>query len=133
MPSTPTGRNRFEKQGTGENTNTWGAKLNTTAIDLIDESLDGRNAFALSGSRTLGSTNFASDEARKRFQDITGGSGGTVVIPAVEKWYVVRNIASGDVVFTAGGATNATISPGQVQILVCDGVNVRTDTAVSTA
>lgn len=133
MPSTATTRNRLEKQATGENTNTWGSKLNATAFDLIDTALDGRTNFTLSGSKTLSSANFAADEARGRFLDITSGTGGTVTIPAVEKWYIVRNATSGNVVLTTGGATTATVPTGQIQVVVTDGSKVYTDTTVTAA
>jgi hypothetical protein len=133
MPSTATTRNRFEKQGTGENTNTWGTKLNTTGLDRIDEAMDGRAAYTLSGPKTLTSTNFAADEARMRIQDITGGTGGTVTIPSVEKFYIVRNGASGDAIFTTGGGTTATIPPGKTYTIISDGTNVRVDDNISAA
>ena len=126
MASTATTRNRLEKQGTGENTGTWGTKLNTATIDLIDAALDGRTAFSLSGSKTLTSTNYAADESRMRFLDITGGSGGTVTIPSLEKWYLIRNSASGAVSFTTGGGDNVTIDAGDTGMIACDGTNVRT-------
>lgn len=124
MPSTATTRNRLEKQGTGDNTNTWGTYLNGS-IDLIDSALDGRTAFTLSGSKTLTSANYADDESRERFLDITGGTGGTVTIPAVEKWYIVRNNASGDVVFTTGSGVTVTVKPGSLGLIVSDGTNIR--------
>lgn len=124
MTSTATTRNRLEKQGTGDNSNTWGTYLNSS-IDLIDAALDGRTAFALSGAKTLSSANYSPDESRERFLDITGGTGGTVTIPAVEKWYIVRNNASGDAVFTTGSGVTQTVKPGSVTLLVCDGTNIR--------
>lgn len=124
MPSTATTRNRLEKQGTGENLNSWGAKLNASGLDLIDAALDGVESFTLSGSKTLSSTNYASDEARNRVLDITGGTGGTVTIPAVEKFYVIRNAATGTVVFTAGGTETFAVSTGQVSFCFCDGTEV---------
>lgn len=124
MTSTATTRNRLEKQGTGDNSNTWGTYLNGS-IDLIDAALDGRTAFALSGSKTLTSANYSADESRERFLDITGGTGGTVTIPAVEKWYIVRNNASGNVVFTTGSGTTQTVAPGSLTLLVSDGTNIR--------
>ena len=124
MTSTATTRNRLEKQGTGDNSNTWGTYLNSS-IDLIDAALDGRTAFSLSGAKTLSSANYSPDESRERFLDITGGTGGTVTIPAVEKWYIVRNNASGDAVFTTGSGVTQTVKPGSVTLLVCDGTNIR--------
>ena len=124
MTSSATTRNRLEKQGTGDNANTWGTYLNSS-IDLIDAALDGRTAFSLSGSKTLTSANYAADESRERFLDITGGTGGTVTIPAVEKWYIVRNASSGDVVFTTGSGVTQTVKSGSVTLLVSDGTNIR--------
>lgn len=127
MPSTATTRNRFEKQGSGENANTWGAKLNTTGLDLIDAALDGITSFSLSGAKTLTSTNFAADEARKRVLHITEGTGGTVTIPSVEKIYLVINDTTGDVVFTTGGGEDGTLPTGLSAWAVCDGTNVRVE------
>lgn len=127
MASSATTRNRLEKQGTGENTNTWGTKLNTSALDLIDASLDGRTTFTLSGSKTLTSTNYVADESRKRFLDITSGTGGTVTIPSVEKVYLVRNATSGSVVITTGSGATATIPTGGTQWVACDGTNCYLD------
>ena len=125
MVSTATTRNRLEKQGTGENTGTWGSKLNTATIDLIDAALDGRTAFTLSGSKTLTSTNYAADESRMRFLDVTGGTGGTVTIPSLEKWYLVRNAASGSVTFTTGSGETVAVAAGDTGLVACDGTNVR--------
>jgi len=124
MASTATTRNRLEKQGTGDNNNTWGSVLNSSLIDLVDEALDGRTNFTLSTTKTLSSTNYASDESRKRIIDITSGTGGTVTIPAVEKSYLVRNATSGDVIFTTGSGDTATVKSGNVMPIISDGTNV---------
>ena len=124
MASTATTRNRLEKQGTGDNNNTWGSVLNSSLIDLVDEALDGRTNFTLSTTKTLSSTNYASDESRKRIIDVTSGTGGTVTIPAVEKSYLVRNATSGDVIFTTGSGDTATVKSGNVMPILSDGTNV---------
>jgi hypothetical protein len=122
--STPTTRNRFEGQDTGDNEETWGVVLNAT-LGLIDASADGWSAYALSGTKTLTSTNYAADEARMRVQHVSSGTGGTITIPGVEKWYIVRNASTGDVILTTGGGTTATIPTGGTQIVICDGTNCR--------
>ena len=119
MASSATTRNRFQKQGTGDNSNTWGVELNA-ALDRIDESLDGLEAFTLSGSKTLTSTNYVDDEARERILKITGGTGGAITIPAVEKWYFVRNAASGAVTVGVSGGTAASIASGSSAAVLCD-------------
>ena len=123
MPSSPTTRNRLIKQGTGENLNTWGANLNTGALDLIDAALDGLVSFSLSGTRTLTSTNYADDESRRRIIFITGGTGGSVTVPSVEKLYIVRNGSSGNVTVGHVGGSQVTVPAGAITIVICDGAN----------
>lgn len=123
MPSTATTRNRFEKQASGENSNTWGNILNASVFDLIDASADGVESYSLSGSKTLTSTNYAADEARMRVQNITGGTGGTVTIPAVQKNYIFRNASSGAVV-VSNGTNSVSIPAGNVEQIFTDGTNI---------
>jgi hypothetical protein len=115
----------FNKQGTGDNSNTWGVKLNDEVIDLIDEAIRGRAAFACSGAVTLTATNAVSNQARCAILHITSGTGGTVTIPDISKLYLVYNQASGNVVISASGGTDATIESGDATVVFCDGTNVR--------
>lgn len=128
MTSTATTRNRTEQQGTGDNLNTWGARLNASVFALIDEALDGVTSITVSGTVTLSSANFTVDEARRRVLNVTGGTGGAVNIPNVEKVYMVRNAASGAVtigVTGAVGASRASVPAGSGAIVFCDGVITR--------
>lgn len=125
MPSTYSSRFRLNFQAPGDNLNTWGLVLNSGVFQLLEDAIAKRVAFALSGPKTLTTANGADDEARSAFLDVTSGSGGAITIPAVEKLYAVRNGASGDVSITTGGATNATVKPGEVGWVVSDGANVR--------
>ena len=47
MASTFTGSLGLEKQGDGENANTWGLRLNESVIDLVDEAVAGFTVVAL--------------------------------------------------------------------------------------
>lgn len=124
MPSTPTTRNRLEKQATGENFNTWGTTFNGGGgSDSLDDALDGIAAYSLSGSKTLTSTNYVANEARMRVQNITGGTGGTVTIPTVEKAYLVRNASSGNVTFS-NGASSLAIAAGNVEWVFTNGTDI---------
>lgn len=124
MADTYTTSNRFEKMEPGQYLDTWGARWNAQGgSDLIDASLDGVEDFALSGSKTLTNNNGAADEARKRALNITGGTGGTITIPNVDKLYFVRNGSSGDVIITTGSGTTATIKAGLAKWVMCDGAN----------
>ncbi len=122
MASTPTTRNRFRKQGTGDNAGTWGDRLNEDDIELIDESNDGVVTVAVNGPVTLSSVNYGSDEARNRVLKFSG-VGGTVTIPGVQKWYFVHNACLGDVVIKTAAATGVTIAAGAVTPMYCDGAD----------
>lgn len=126
MPSTYSARARYTLQAPGENLNLWGVILNQGVFALIDDARSKRVAFPLSGTKTLTTVNGAADEARSAFIDITGGSGGTVIIPSVEWFYVVRNAATGPVAVTTGAGAIATLVPGVLAVVVCDAANVRT-------
>lgn len=123
MPSTPTTRLRLEKQGSGENSNTWGDKLNEAVFDLLDESIAGVLSFSLSGAKTLTSANYDEDEARNAVINVTGGTGGTITIPSVQKSYLVRNAASDDVVITTGAGDTATVKAGNITGVFTDGTD----------
>lgn len=123
MPSTFTSRNRLEKQAAGENNNTWGARLNDNVIEMLDEATDGVTSFTLSGSRTLTVNEAASDESRRRAIHVTGGTGGTIIVPNVEKNYLVRNASSGNVTITTGAGTSATVPAGSMIWVISTGAN----------
>lgn len=125
MPSSFSARLRFTLQASGENLNTWGTILNNGVFQLIEDALAKRVSFTLSGVKTLTSVNGAADEARCAFLDITGGTGGTITIPAAEKIYLVRNGTTGDAILTTGGLTTATVGSGDLVHVVCDGSTVR--------
>src|SRR4051812_49385281 len=104
MASTATPRNRFNLQGVGDNVGTWGNVLNGQALALVDEAIDGWTSIAITGNVTLTSTNYASDQARKRVLKLTGTPGATytVTIPAVEKVYHVINSTNAPQTIRAG-------------------------------
>lgn len=129
MASSPTTRLRFQKQGTGDNSGTWGTLLNSGALDLIDEAIAGVTTLTITGSVTLTSSNYASDQARKKVLRLDGSpaSGFTVTIPGVEKTYLVHNnTGQTATITTASGPTVATaaIPTTAVKTVYCDGTNV---------
>jgi hypothetical protein len=115
----------FNKQGAGDNTNTWGDVLNEEVFDLIDEAIRGRAAFALTGTVTLDATSGESNQARCMLLHATSGTGGTVVIPTVSKMYVAWNQTTGNMIVSTGGATTATVETGDLTVVFCDGSSVR--------
>jgi hypothetical protein len=122
MPSSYSASLRFELQFTGENVNTWGTHLNS-ALSRVDYAIAGLTTINTDGGiYTLTSSNTADDEARGAALLITG-LGGTVVIPAVSKLYRVINDATSAAIISAGSVT-ATVDPGDIVDLVCDGIDV---------
>lgn len=125
MASSYSLRFRLNYQAPGDNLNIWGLVLNTGVFQLLEDAIAKRLAFTLSGAKALTTAQGATDEARCAFLDVTGGTGGTITIPSVEKLYLVRNGASGDVVVTTGAGATATLTPGEVNWVVSDASNVR--------
>lgn len=124
MADTPTSRNRLRKQEIGAKTNAWGTDLNEDGgSDRLDEALDGVESYTLSGDKTLTSTDYETDEARMRVQNVTGGTGGTITIPAVEKNYLIRNAASGDVTIT-NGSNSIVVKAGNITPVFTDGIDI---------
>lgn len=127
MASTYTTRNRFEKQAVGENQDTWGTRLNTQVIDMMDEALDGYISIDVAGSGdyTLSANNGATDESRQRVIFLTGALTGTrnIVMPAVEGWRIFWNGTTGnyDLNIKASGGTSTKLPKGQMGMFICYG------------
>jgi hypothetical protein len=125
MASTYSIRFRLNYQAPGDNLNAWGGILNVGVFQLLEDAMAKRVAFVLSGTKILTTANGAADEARSGFLDAISGTGGTVIIPSVEKIYLARNAASGNMIVTTGSGVTATFYPGEISFCVCDAVNVR--------
>lgn len=129
MTSSPTTRNRLNKQGTGDNSNTWGEKLNSEVFDLLDTALDGWTTKALTGDVSLTSSNYVADEARSRVLNFTGTGAFTVTVPAVEKAYLVRNACTGNLtIASSGGGDSAVLASGEVVFVITNGTHVYRET-----
>jgi hypothetical protein len=124
MPSTFTTRNRLNKQATGENTNTWGALLNTGALDLIDFLSDGVTTISAAGSTTLTTANGTTDQARARILNLTATTAATITIPSLEKLYIVRNAASNADHVITNGSSSVTVYAGEIIAVMTNGTTV---------
>ena len=135
MASTYTDSLGLEKQGDGENANTWGLRLNESVIDLVDEAVAGYIAVALSSGvqTTITNTDGSSSTGRHATLEFTGAISTvtTVTIPTQQKQYAVINRTSatgGDIlVKNAGQAANTgqTIKAGKSALLVTNGSQVK--------
>jgi len=129
MASTYTTRLRFEKQGDGENPNSWGDVLNQNVIDLIDEAVAGYVVVSVSGSPiSLSENNGAVDQSRNASLEFAGTltADVTITIPSHEKTYFLRNVATGSFAVkmkTASGSVYSVPSSQNV-FVACNGTNI---------
>lgn len=129
MPSTFTSRLGLEQQATGENSNTWGANLNTNAIELIDTAVAGLTSVALAASDViLTKQNGTPDQARSAILYLHGALAANVavVVPSVTKTYFVDNQTTNGfsaTVKTAGGS-GVVVPQGTAQTLYVTGTSV---------
>lgn len=124
MADTFTTRLRLRKPEIGANNNVWGPLLNEDGgSDRTEEAIVGIQSYALSGSKTLTSVNGELDEARMRVQNITGGTGGTITVPAVQGWWFVRAGSSGDVAVN-NGSNSVAVKAGNAVPVLSDGTNI---------
>jgi len=130
MASTFTSRIRLEKQGDGENPNSWGLILNQNVIDMVDEAVAGMVTVTCSSAEiALSTANGATDTARNAAITLVGTltANVTVALPALEKTYFVKNGTSGDfnVLLKAGTGTAVTATGQGLSMMVAtDGTTV---------
>ena len=129
MSSTYTTRLRLEKQGDGENPNTWGQKLNQSVIDLVDSAVAGyTNVVVSSVDLTLTTSDGGADQSRTKTLEVTGTltSNVAIIIPQVQKDYMVYNNTSGayTVTIKTVAAAGSSIAQGGIGSVICDGTNV---------
>ena len=130
MASTYTTRIGLEKQGDGENANTWGLKLNSNVIDLVDEAIAGYETIDLSsGAVSLTDTDGVPNQARNFGLKFTGAltADTTVTIPAKEKIYYIFNDTTENYtvyIKPAGGTAVSVVEAGRSMIAATDGSNI---------
>ena len=128
MSSTYTTSLRLEKQGDGENPNTWGQKLNASVIALVDSAVAGYISVAVSSvDVTLTTSNGGADQARSKTLEITGTltANVAVIIPQLEKDYIVYNNTSGSYTVTIKTVAQAgvAVAQGGIVTVICDGAS----------
>ena len=123
---------KFEKQGSGENSGTWGTLANK-AMSRIEEAIAGYRAITLeSGTYTLDDTQYVENstttaESHLAIIKATGSPGASrkIQVPLRTKHYLIWNaVTTYDL--TVGGSSGGTITVpnGFMQHVFCDGTNV---------
>ena len=125
MASTFTTNIRLNKQGDGDNPNSWGQILNEGVISLTDHAIAGIATISVGAttSVTLTSNNGAADEARSAILHIKGTVGGahntiSLVVPANTKHYLINNDVS---------ANTSTSNIIKIKTAAGDGYNIPFD------
>ena len=133
MPSTYPSNLKIELQATGENSGTWGSITNTNLGTALEQAIVGYGNpdFASDASLTLTyADSNAAQAARALVLNVTstGSLTGTrdLVVPTIEKQYVVQNNTSGSQSITVktSGGTGITVPNGLKAHLYVDGTNV---------
>jgi hypothetical protein len=131
--STYTTRIRLEKQGDGENPNSWGEVLNQNVIDLVDQAIAAYTTVSLSvADVTLTSNNGSTDQSRSAFIEFIGvlTTSINVVIPSISKGYGIRtnfsSVSTGATLTlkTVAGTGFSVPTSSANTFVFCDGVSV---------
>lgn len=124
MASDYSTRIRLEKQGSGENANTWGERLNQNVVSLVDAAIAGVTAVDVNGAGgtgvTLTTNNGSPDQARSLGLRMTGTLAADVTVTystSPEKIYFVNNETVGGYnVIMNNGSTMVTVGDGAALI-----------------
>jgi hypothetical protein len=127
MASSYTDLLRLEKQANGENSTTWGTKVNTV-FEMIEDGIGGIATLAVTGGTdVLTTNNSATDEARMAILKVTGTlvSNETLQVGATSKIYYIWNATSGafTVDIEVSGGTSIEIPQGSKVACFTDGTD----------
>lgn len=127
MPSTYSNL-KIELIATGEQSGTWGATTNVNLGTALEEAITGSANVAFTGvdeTLTLTNTN-ASQTARNLRLNLTGTSGGArnLIVPAIEKFYIVNNGLADAVTVKNSSGTGVAVASGKTSLVFNDGTNV---------
>ena len=114
--------------GTGDQSGTWGVTTNTNLGTAIEEAITGTADVAFSSADvtlTLSNTN-TSQTARNLRLNLTGTSGGArnLIVPAIEKQYIINNGLADDVTVKNSTGTGVAVPAGKSMIVFNTGSNV---------
>jgi hypothetical protein len=128
---------KFELIGTGEQDGTWGDTTNTNLGTAIEQAITGSGDVTFSGTDvtlTLSNTNSA-QTARNLRLVLVGTSGGArqLVVPGIEKLYIVKNELGDTVTVKTAAGTGIAVPSGKTMFLFNDVTNVVDVTTFATS
>ena len=131
MVSSYTTRIRLEKQGDGENPNSWGTVLNQNVIDLVDEAIAAYTTVVVSSADvTLTANDGTTDQSRSPFLELSGTVSASlnVLVPQKSKSYVINDKTtrqnSAAITLKTAAGTGSTVAAGSRKMFLCDTVSV---------
>lgn len=130
MPSTYSSSLKIELMANGENSNTWGTITNTNLGTALEQAIVGKADISMSSTTvtlTYTDTNAAQD-ARAIYLNLSGSPGGaaTLVVPAIQKPYIVKNGSDEQVTIKVSGQTGVVIPVGKTVLVYNNGTDVVT-------
>lgn len=115
MTSTYTSNKVYQKQGTGDNPNSWGTVLNTNVFDIIDKNMGGRLSISVAGSSNVTLTQSQADNI---YHTMTGLLTGNIdyILPNQGGFFILKNSTTGSFAVTAkpSGGSGIAITQGSV-------------------
>jgi len=119
---------KIQLMTTGENNTTWGNVTNVNLGTAIEEAITGSADVAFSSGNvtlTLTDTN-STQSARNLRLNLTGTTGGArnLVVPAIEKVYIVNNTCADAVTIKNATGTGIAVPAGKTLYVFNDGTNV---------
>lgn len=128
MPSTYSNL-KIQLMATGENTTTWGDVTNINLGTAIEEAIVGSADVTFASNNvtlTLSNTNTTQTarNLRLRCTGTTGGSTRNLVVPSIEKQYIVQNDCADSVVVKTAAGTGITVPAGKTMWVYSDATNV---------
>jgi hypothetical protein len=119
---------KIELITTGEQSGTWGVTTNTNLGTAIEEAITGTADVSFSSADvtlTLTDTN-ATQTARNLRLNLTGTSGGArnLIVPAIEKQYIVNNTLADAVTVKNASGTGIAVPAGKTMLVFNNATNV---------
>jgi hypothetical protein len=120
---------KIQLMATGENNTTWGNVTNTNLGTALEEAIVGSADVTFASANvtlTLTDTN-ASQTARNlrlRCTGTTGGATRNLVVPSIEKPYIVQNDCADSILVKTAAGTGVTVPAGKTMWVYTDGTNV---------
>ena len=119
---------KFELIGTGDQSGTWGVTTNTNLGTAIEEAITGSADVSFSSADvtlTLTNTNTTQTARNLRLNLVgTVGAAQNLIVPAIEKQYIVNNTLGYDITVKNSTGTGVAVPAGKSMIVFNTGSNV---------